>query len=217
MQPRVYYASNLFGKKQLAPLFIADAVFFCVGIKDNVTPYDLSSVVKGVISMERGKDSCCVDEAYPPVKVEKENKAYAAEMLGNMGGCVSEMSAITLFVYNKIITAQHKEIACCFRQIAVADMQHLEIFGKLSMMLGTDPRLWCRRCSRMLYWSPAFNRYPQEIKPLILNSIEVKAASIDKYSAQAGFIEDAHIINCLKRIIIDEQHHLKIFESMLSS
>ncbi len=162
-------------------------------------------------------DSCHVDEPYPPVRVSGPNNIYAAEILSNIGGCVSEMSAVTLFFYNELLTEkEYSNISSCFRRIGTVEMRHLEIFGRLSMLLGADPRLWCTRCSRKLYWSPAFNRYPREIKALLRNSIEVKSASVAKYSAQANAIKDPYIVDIISRIIRDEQCHLDIFHSVYS-
>lgn len=158
-----------------------------------------------------------VDEPYPPVRVSGANSIYAAQMLSNMGGCVSEMSAATLFFYNELVTeTEYNDISVCFHQVGLDEKRHLKIFGRLSMMLGADPRLWCTRCSRKLYWSPAFNRYPKEIKALMRNSIEAKSASIAKYSAQADAIKDPLVTENIRRIIRDEQHHLDIFHLIYS-
>ncbi len=43
------------------------------------------------------------DLPYPPIKVEMKNPAYAKAMLDNIGGLNSEMSAISLYVYNNLI------------------------------------------------------------------------------------------------------------------
>ena len=156
-----------------------------------------------------------VNEPYPPARASGPNMVYAGEMLSNMGGCVSEMSAVSLYFYNDLIAeASYPAIASCFHQISLIEMHHLEIFGKLALALGTDPRLWSTRCSRKLYWSPAFNRYPREIKAILRNSIDAESAAIAKYSAQAEQIKDPYIVENLRRIILDEQRHLDIFHSL---
>lgn len=158
-----------------------------------------------------------VDEPYPPARASGPNPIYAAEMLSNMGGCVSEMSAVSLYFYNDLIVqSTYPAIASCFHHISLIEMHHLEIFGKLALALGADPRLWSTRCARKLYWSPAFNRYPREIKSLVRNSIESESAVIAKYSAQADEINDPYIVENLRRIILDEQRHLDIFHNMFA-
>ena len=44
------------------------------------------------------------DAPYPPIKAESGNPAYARVMLDNIGGSNSEMSAISLYVFNQLIT-----------------------------------------------------------------------------------------------------------------
>lgn len=44
------------------------------------------------------------DVPYPPIKAESGNPAYARVMLDNIGGSNSEMSAISLYIFNQLIT-----------------------------------------------------------------------------------------------------------------
>ena len=67
---------------------------------------------------------------YPPIRITKQNKSYAQAMLDNMGGRVSEMSAVSLYFYNHLITEKFPEVAELFHKISVTEMRHLEIFGK---------------------------------------------------------------------------------------
>ena len=41
---------------------------------------------------------------YPPVKVDGKNPQYAAAILSNIGSCNSEMTAVSLYFYNSLIT-----------------------------------------------------------------------------------------------------------------
>ena len=60
-------------------------------------------------------------------------------MLDNMAGNRSEMSAISLYTYNQLITDEHNEIAELFHKISIVEMRHLYIFGTLAKQLGADP------------------------------------------------------------------------------
>ena len=48
---------------------------------------------------------------YPPIRITKQNKSYAQAILDNMGGRVSEMSAVSLYFYNHLITEKFPEVA----------------------------------------------------------------------------------------------------------
>lgn len=155
-----------------------------------------------------------INKPYPPVCVERPNLAYASEMLSNMGGSVSEMNDVSLYFYNAVITdSKYSSIAKCFHNISIVEMHHLNIFAELALQLGEDPRLWSGEVHKR-WWTPAFNIYPREIRALIANSIEHEKSAIRKYSEQASNIEDKNIVAILNRIILDEEHHIQIFNEM---
>jgi bacterioferritin len=154
---------------------------------------------------------------WPSTEVVSQNERYAAAMLSNIGSCNSEMSAISLYVYNSIITRSYfYDIAECFHKISVVEMRHLNIFGELSIMLGADPRLWSYQNGRMRYWSPACNRYPTRIGALVSNALNGELEAIKKYQAQAQWIDDCNIKAILNRIIADELCHVQIFRLILA-
>lgn len=154
---------------------------------------------------------------WPSIEVVSQNQRYAAAMLSNIGSCNSEMSAISLYVYNSIITKSYFfDIAECFHRISIVEMHHLNIFGELSIMLGADPRLWSYQNGRMRYWSPDCNRYPTRIGALVTNALNGELEAIKKYQTQAKRIDDCNIKAILNRIIADELCHVEIFRFILA-
>lgn len=154
---------------------------------------------------------------YPPVEVDAPNPRYAPAILSNIGACNSEISAISLYFYNSLITRKNfQEIAECFHKISIVEMHHLDIFGELALKLGANPRLWSRQKERMHYWSPNCNRYLSGIIPLISNALASEQDTVYKYRAQSQWIKDSHICAILNRIIADEEIHIHIFKSLLS-
>lgn len=155
-----------------------------------------------------------VNLPYPPVCVDGPNPVYACEILSNVGGAVSEMSDVSLYFYNSVVTKpQYRSIAECFNQVSIVEMYHLDIFADLALLLGADPRLWSGRTHKR-WWTPAYKQYPREMYALIANSIEGEKAAIYKYSQQACTIRDKNIVAILNRIILDEEHHLQVFSEM---
>ena len=57
-------------------------------------------------------------------------------MLDNMAGNRSEMSAISLYTYNQLITDEHKEIAEIFHKISIVEMHHLLYFWYFGQTIG---------------------------------------------------------------------------------
>lgn len=154
---------------------------------------------------------------YPPLKVERPNPCYAGEILSNIGACNSEMSAVSLYIYNStILTDMNEEFSQIFHKISMVEMRHLDIFSRLSHMLGADPRLWTCSGKRPCYWSPACNHYPQQLKSLLCNALSGEQDAILKYRRQANQICDAYVVDMLNRIILDEQVHVQIFREMIA-
>lgn len=159
----------------------------------------------------------CDDTPYPPVAVDGKNPQYAAAILSNIGSCNSEMSAVSLYFYNSLVTREFfQEVAECFHRISLVEMHHLDIFGELAQKLGTDPRLWSYNKGRMYYWCPGCNQYPTNLAALLTNAITGEKEAIYKYHAQSEWIQDGHIRAILNRIIADEELHIRIFNTLLA-
>lgn len=158
--------------------------------------------------------SCRAETSYPPIKVEKKNRDYAAMMLSNVGGKNSEMTAIGTYFYNQLVIKE-KETAQIFHHINIVEMHHLEIFGQLTKLLGMQPRLWNRTPQGMLYWSGRYVPYDAAIGPLLKNALKGEEAAIRKYRMQSEHIKDPNIVKILNRVIMDEEVHVALFQDLL--
>lgn len=157
------------------------------------------------------------ESPYPPVKVSGPSRQYAAMMLSNIGSCNSEMSAVSLYFYNSLITrTKFAQVADCFHRISIVEMHHMDIFGQLSLQLGLDPRLWSLQNNRFKYWSPSCNKYPDRLLPILQNALAGEQAAIRKYREQAACIQDCCITAILNRIILDEELHVAIFRDLIA-
>lgn len=157
------------------------------------------------------------DKPYPLVCVSGKNRNYGRWILDNMGGSNSEMSAVSLYLYNHMWTEPDcVDISYLFHKISIVEMHHLKIFGTLARELGENPCLWTHRQNRMVYWTPGYNQYPTELSRLIHNALAGELATIEKYERQASAVEDVHIVANLERIILDEKIHVQIFKDMIT-
>lgn len=153
-------------------------------------------------------------QPYPEIAVQCKNPVYARWMLDNVGGSNSEMSAISLYIYNNMITGTYEDVSYIFHKISIVEMHHLNIFGKLALLLGENPRLWTKKGRRNVYWTPGYNHYPLQLAPLLLNAVNGEKAAIAKYQQQICQIDDTLIVENLKRIILDEQIHLQLYQQL---
>lgn len=154
--------------------------------------------------------NCRAQEPYPEVRCEGRNQRYAEAMLNNMSGASSELSAVSLYFYDHLITAGVPEVAKAFHDISIVEMHHLEIFGTLAMQLGADPRMWYSQQGRRMWWSPDHIHYTRKLGPLMHNAVMGERATIRKYENQLRWIRDGNIQANLKRILLDEYLHVEL-------
>ena len=154
---------------------------------------------------------------YPSVNPSRENPYYAAAMLDNIGGEISEMSSAGLYFYHQLTSSSWQELSEAFHGIAMAELHHLEIFGRLAMGLGADPRLWstcgCLN-NRCRFWTPAYLSYHSSLEEMLTASMAAEERSRQKYLMQAAWIEDENVRDNLHRIAEDELLHLQILKSL---
>lgn len=164
--------------------------------------------------MEQTMPEFHINQPYPPVCAQRPNRVYAGAMLDNIGGCNSEMSTVSLYLFNHLVSYRLEDVAKVFHDISMAEMRHLEIFGALARQLGETPRLWTRRGDGKVYWSPGCNHYPTALRPMLVNAISGEKAAIRKYEAQAKFIRDDNVVENLNRIIADERLHVTMLTQL---
>lgn len=152
---------------------------------------------------------------YPEIAPGCQNNVYASWMQDNMGGANSEMTAVSIYIYNNLITCSYEDIAYIFHKISIVEMHHLNIFGQLTLQLGGNPRLWTQRGRSRLYWTPGYNKYPTVLPAIMENVLHHELSAIEKYERQIANIQNENITDNLKRIVEDEQIHVKIFREII--
>lgn len=155
-----------------------------------------------------------VNKPYPKIEIEAPNETYGLMILDNVGGMNSETSAISQYIYNHAIAGQEfLELKQTFLDISMVEMHHLDIFMELALKLGADPRWWTCLNDQCCYWSPSYLNYPRQVNEVLQTAIDNECQAIDKYMYQTKVIKDSHIIAILKRIIEDEELHIKILKN----
>ena len=152
---------------------------------------------------------------YPPIEVQGPSPACARAMLANIGSCGSEMTAVGQYIYNSTVTRQrYAKVAEYFHKIAIVEMQHLDTFCQLALLLGTDPRLWSYVNNRVTYWSPGCIPYSRDLPVLLNRAVVEENKAIAEYRRQIGELPDPKIKAILERIILDEEKHVVIFRRL---
>ncbi|KMT23180.1 ferritin-like domain-containing protein [Clostridium cylindrosporum] len=157
------------------------------------------------------KNSFMVNLPYPKINISEKNPYYAKIILQNYAGMVSEFSAVSQYTYQKIkLFKSYPEISEVLLKISIVEMHHLEVLGKMIIELGDDPGFWIKKKDKYNYWSPKFVDYTNEPKAIIKSDITDELKAIKQYENSIKVIHDENINAILKRIILDEELHIKI-------
>ncbi len=155
----------------------------------------------------------CRDHSPFPEAEVAPNKAYARLLLDAMGGGgAAEFTAIAQYI-NHHFTARDEEVAELELCIALVEMQHLEILGDLIVELGGEPRYWRGNHG---YWQGHEVAYAMSDKQMLQQDIFSEEAAIAAYEMLLAQIDEPKIQAIIRRIIRDEQVHLRLFMEALA-
>lgn len=157
------------------------------------------------------------DLAYPEIRVECQNPAYANLLSNDYCGAVSEMSAITQYINNENrLSAMQCPLAKTLLQIAMAEMMHLQKLGELIVLLGGAIDFTAvQKNGRKRMWTPEYLTLPGQARQMILADIEAEKAAISQYQTHIKMIKDTCVNAVLARIIVDEKYHILILRTLM--
>lgn len=133
-------------------------------------------------------------------------------------GNISELSAINTYIYQYLSTSnQYKEISKAIEKIAITEMKHLDIIGKLLINSNVTPYYgFINNKNNLELWNGAFVNYEKNIIKLLKNNIHDEIYSINLYKKIIELENNENIENIFNRIIEDEENHVRIFKSILN-
>ncbi len=148
----------------------------------------------------------------PYPKIETTNDLRLAKMLlPSYAGIGSETTAVMTYCYQVYISPKYAKIQDALEHIAVVEMKHHEILGKLIYALGGYPIIGARQ-----YWNGAMANYTLNPKKFLKENIEAEKAAIRNYEQTILNTDNENVKTILSRIILDEELHIKIFETLLN-
>ena len=167
--------------------------------------------------MKRDLDSkFAVNLPYPSINVAEKNQKYSNLILLNYSGQISEFTAINQYLYHEIsLIHTAPVISNALKGIAIVEMHHLQILGELIVALGGDPGFWIYKKKTPCYWTPRFVEYGKTPKEALTQDIQSEMQAIAQYQKTISLIDDDNIVAILRRIILDEEYHIKILNELL--
>ena len=160
---------------------------------------------------------CTYPAPYPEIRVAGKNPYYAKLLLEDYAGEVSELTAITQYMYHHfVLESEYEEVADLLSCIGIVEMHHQEMLAETIWMLGVDPRYrTIERNETERYWDASFVFYGTSLCDRIAADIAGEWAAITNYRRHQQMIDDPYIKRLLDRIILDELHHINLFNQVL--
>ncbi|MDD3392271.1 MAG: manganese catalase family protein [Bacilli bacterium] len=145
---------------------------------------------------------------YPDIKVCGKNKYYATLLKDDYTGLVSEMTAINQYIYHAFdIEMYDQNLHKMLKNIAIVEMYHLDILAQLIILLGEEPVYFAQNS----FWNGSYVDYGHNVLEQLQSDLKAEYKAIENYKRHIEMIKDTNIQNILKRIILDEEIHVKLF------
>ncbi len=157
------------------------------------------------------RTACNLPLPYPEVCVAAPNINYAKLLSSAYAGDGGELSAVLQYTYGHLVTenAEPSQLSAVLSCVSATEMRHLEILGELIVKLGGDPK-FCDMQRRSCFDAGKVN-YQSTPDKILRAAISGEKAAIAMYRELIRRIDDGCIREILRRIILDEEHHIKLF------
>ncbi len=158
-----------------------------------------------------------LDIPYPRVQVDGPNQRHGMLLLQDYASATSELTGVCQYSYQSYYNQERNpDVAQLFLQIAQDDMRHLHMLGEMIYLLGVSPRyrvidLNCREH----YWRASYVDSSKTLKKQLMEDIAGKQTAICNYQKRLQQIEDENIAAVLRRILLDEEHHMQLLQAAM--
>lgn len=153
---------------------------------------------------------------YPEVKVAGQNLYYAHLLMDDYAGVVSEFTAIGQYLYHHFFFKDiDDDLGELLENVSINEMLHMEILADLIKQLGGDPRIRGSYSTCNNFWNGSFIYYGSKLCDQLKADIDAEHKAIRQYQKHIAMIDDAFIQAILRRIMLDEKVHIRLFSKEL--
>lgn len=171
---------------------------------------------KGEWNMNINKIAVAAPGSYPPIQVIGPNRKYADMILQDIAAAKGEMTTVYQYFYqNWCLEEIDPDLALLLNRIAQVEIKHLDLLGRLVVLLGANPVCLSRPGNRNSAWNGNMINYHHGEKFLLSYNIRLEQSTLNNYIAQARMIKDPYICDLLNRIAQDEELHRDLFTEYL--
>ena len=158
-----------------------------------------------------------LDIPYPTVQVDGPNQQYGMLLLQDYASAASELTAACQYSYQYYVNKNcNPDVAQMLLEIGQDEMHHLHMLGETICLLGVNPRyrvidLHCREH----YWCGSYVDGSKTLKKQLMENIAGEQKAICNYQKRLEQICDENITAMIRRILLDEEHHMQLLQNAL--
>ncbi len=158
-----------------------------------------------------------LDLPYPSLDGITKDLNTARLIIPSYTGLHSELTAILQYFYHSLYFGKEKlnDIAEVLIGIAIAEMEHLEILGKLLLRLGYDPVFAVGNQFNYNFYSSASVTYSKTPQKMLLDDVSSEMFAINEYSKILGCLSNEKVGAVIQRIRLDEELHVAVLKEKL--
>jgi bacterioferritin len=146
---------------------------------------------------------------YPEINIETPNYHECRLLMPAYAGKESETTAIMSYIYQHyILKPEYAIISEVLEEISITEMAHHDLLGTMIVQLGGTPIIG----GNYNYWQGGYVNYAKNPLTILNNNIINEKKAIADYEMIVKKSKDSTVIEVIKRIILDEEIHVKTFE-----
>lgn len=180
------------------------------------TPVEISESGNASVQPSFGPNGLCLPQPYPTAKANAANERYGRMIRNSFTGRESALTAMMTYLYQSMRFGECAEdLRETLWAISVCKMYHMRLLGELLISLGGDPKFfYCSppNAASGSWWAaqPNIVTYSKNLGDALKAGISAEKAVIEEHNNIINYVDDEGLRALLKRIVLDEEYHLKI-------
>ena len=162
----------------------------------------------------------CLSDPYPTARAVAPNDRYGRMIRSSYSGRESALSCMMNLLYHALRFSECSEdVKTTLFDIAICKLHHLKLLGELLCTLGGDPKFFYFTAptgNTTSWWAanPATLTYAKNLGEALKADIAAEKNAIEEHYNAINYIDDNGVTTLLKRIVQDEEFHLKILTEL---
>lgn len=153
---------------------------------------------------------------YPKIRVHAPNDHYAEILMDDYAGMVSEFTAISQYLYHHFLLKKlSDDLGELLENVAITEMLHMEMLADTILLLGGNPVIRGSYSTMGSFWDGRLVNYGVLACDQLRADLDSEYKAIANYRRHIEIIGDSYVQDILKRIILDEEVHVKLFTKEL--